>query len=132
MDLSDDAVADRAERVHSRVPIVDATDLSAQGKACAAMAAEYLADFTNIELTPGQMAGLLTLYPAYWDDLVASRTMDPQSLRHDLQEIFCHFFGGTRWPAGRDEVDMYAFNDRLEGAARSMGYSVQTRGKDYF
>lgn len=87
-------------------------------------ATAYVVEASSITLTNEQMLAILSLYPIERGKLADYGWGDTEIAEQTL-DVLAHFFLSSRWPLGRDEVDIEKFIARLQKAASFMGYSVE-------
>ena len=83
-------------------------------------AVEHIADEASILLYTEELSQILTLYPMQRAKL-ASYGFHDTEVREQIMDVVANFIGNTRWPQGRDGVDIEAYLANLRSAAKFMG-----------
>lgn len=86
-------------------------------------AVEHIADEASIILSTEELSQILTLYPMERGKL-ASYGFGDTDVREQIMGVVANFMGNTRWPMGKDKVDIVAFLANLRAAAKFMGYKI--------
>lgn len=107
----------------ARIEFAVANASSVPNIAALAGAIDYVAEEAGILLSADELRSILSLYPVQRGKLAAYGWGDTE-VRELILDVVANFMANTRWPVGRDEVDMQLFIERLKAAARFMGYST--------
>jgi len=86
-------------------------------------AAGYVAEEAGIQLSADELRNILSLYPMQRGKF-ASYGWGDTEVREFILDVVANFIANTRWPAGRDNVDIEAFVEKLKAAAQFMGYAT--------
>lgn len=86
----------------------------------------YVSEQSGIQLSTDELSNILSLYPLQRGKLAAYGWGDTE-LRELILDVVANFIANTRWPVGKDDVDIQAFIERLKAAARFMGYTTSAK-----
>ncbi|RMN17104.1 hypothetical protein ALQ64_03170 [Pseudomonas cannabina] len=86
-------------------------------------AVDCVADEVGIQLSTDELANILSLYPLQRGKL-ASYGWGDTEVREQILDAVANFMANTRWPQGKDDVDLKTFIERLKAAARFLGYTI--------
>lgn len=86
-------------------------------------AAGYIAEEAGIQLSADELNNILSLYPMQRGKLARYGWGDTE-VREFILDVVANFIANTRWPLGRDNVDIEDFVEKLKAAARFMGYAT--------
>lgn len=86
-----------------------------------AEACEFIKDQAGITLSPDQLLAIYSLYP-YERGRLADSQWGDTDVRDDALDVVAHFFLHSRWPMGKDNVDIDVFVSRLQRVAAMFGY----------
>ncbi len=86
----------------------------------------YVSEQSGIQLSTDELSNILSLYPQQRGKLAAYGWGDTE-VREIILDAVANFIANTRWPVGKDDVDIQAFIAGLKAAARFMGYTTSAQ-----
>ncbi|WNL48424.1 hypothetical protein RKE25_22100 (plasmid) [Dyella sp. BiH032] len=86
-----------------------------------AEACEFVKEQAGITLSSDQLLAIYSLYP-YERGRLADGQWGDTDVRDDALDVVAHFFLQSRWPMGKDNVDIDVFVTRLQRVAAMFGY----------
>ncbi|MEE5177145.1 hypothetical protein V2K54_25880 [Pseudomonas alliivorans] len=86
-------------------------------------AVDCVADEAGIQLSAEELRNILSLYPWQRGKLAAYGWGDTE-VRELILDAVANFMANTRWPLGKDDVDIQTFIAKLKAAARFLGYTT--------
>lgn len=87
---------------------------------------DFIRAETGILLSNEGLLQILSLYPAARGILAVDGWGDTQT-RDLVLDVVANFMANTRWPKHGDNVDIHAFAEQLQAAARFMGYTTTNK-----
>jgi len=86
-----------------------------------AEASQFIEEAAGLSLSPGQLLAIYSLYP-YQRGRLADYGWGDTEIRDDALDVVANFFLHSRWPLGKDQVDIDAFTAKLRRVVQLLGY----------
>ena len=86
-------------------------------------ASEFIEENAEIKIDPPRLLAIFSLYPIQRGKLADYGWGDTEVSDLTL-DVVANYIAGTRWPIGKDNLEIEKFMERLKAAARFMGFET--------